>query len=262
MGNNTPILSIHVPKCAGTSLARLWAQFFGSQNVALYYEDRGLFNAASEENVLNGLPISLRNTLLRFNGGRRLYTEFIRPYRLETYSIDEIPKNIEVVHGHFTYDLFDKVYPGAIKTTVIRNPLGRMYSHLNYWKELYKQNFRLPSWFNPRMPFEEFAFHDEMINYMSLYTGKDPDEYDLVGRLEDFPRYLNELSELIGYEGEFPQIRVNVGKEGMQEDKYDEGFVREFVSAHQADYHFYDSVLKAETKRELKSEFMNGKLMR
>lgn len=95
--NNTgvEIISVHVPKTAGTTFKKVLHQVYSEETIFLDYPHRG----------------PQRNRMLK----------------------REKP-NIKVIHGHFPGNKYDLKFPEAKKIIWLRNPIERLISHYFFWK--------------------------------------------------------------------------------------------------------------------------------
>jgi hypothetical protein len=102
------IISIHVPKAAGTTMLALWKQAYGENQVLMDYDDPpGNISANYLIDPLGWLENRPRT----------------------------LPDNINVVHGHFhpsKYDLLDN----AFRLTMLRHPIDNLISIYCYWKRI------------------------------------------------------------------------------------------------------------------------------
>ena len=103
------LVSVHVPKCAGTSLRLALEQAYGRDRVHLDYDDR------------LGYPTSPIN--LDPVGFFRNAQESGYPFLAGK----------DAVHGHFHIHKYNSL-KNAMRITFVREPISRMLSHYYYWK--------------------------------------------------------------------------------------------------------------------------------
>ena len=166
------IISIHVPKCAGTSLKSALREALGSA-LMLDYGDR-LLDVSQR-----GVRIRLRRKALLLKEHEE-YAECI------------------MVHGHFYATKYLDVYPGARYVTIIRNPRDLVLSYFYYL-------LRLPAG-RPIADFakslgglEQFIVHPWFNNIISkqLWPLR-PADFSLIATLEKYQEYIAALGSMLG----------------------------------------------------------------
>jgi hypothetical protein len=105
---NQVIISVHVPKAAGTSFAVWLESVFGSGQLVRDYADRPI-DPKSEMNV------DPTGFLSRHGAARRL------------------PEGARVVHGHFWAKKYERI-ENAVRITFLRDPIERTISHYYFWR--------------------------------------------------------------------------------------------------------------------------------
>jgi len=89
------IISVHVPKTAGTTFKKVLQKVYTEEEIFFDYPHRGL----------------IRNRMLTQDRA-----------------------NIKVIHGHFPGNKYEGKYPAAKKIIWLRNPIERLISHYFFWK--------------------------------------------------------------------------------------------------------------------------------
>jgi lipopolysaccharide transport system ATP-binding protein len=171
---NLELVSIHIPKTAGTTFRTILQQQYSAERVArLDINQRGKIKLNRE--------IILHNTL---------------------------PESVKVIHGHFTYgDLMKRfnVSEEIPVVTWLRHPVTRVYSAYAYYRDILASGSRQPV---PRYvetimkggSLMEFAIHDWSRNRMSYYLdGIELDRLLFVGLQEYFAEDVGALSSLLGW---------------------------------------------------------------
>jgi hypothetical protein len=172
------IISIHIPKCGGTSFRRVLQGIYG-EGVWLNYCE-----------ILNQ-PLA-------------------RP--------GLIPSGIRCVHGHFFGDAFDELVPKPSLVTWLRHPVERVVSNYYHFlrspdvrddccRELLERGLSL----------EEFAELDWMRNEATRYmAGKPAESFEFIGILERFKDSLRIFGETFGVDvpAEPPRENVNPARTG------------------------------------------------
>jgi hypothetical protein len=106
-----PLVFMHVPKTSGASIAH------------------GLATALAPTILVSGFDRSL------FDPGRNL-TSIDDSIRCHIYtSPTSMPKNADLVAGHFAASTLIDAYPASQRCTVLREPFSRLLSHWLYWRQ-------------------------------------------------------------------------------------------------------------------------------
>lgn len=175
-----PVISVHLPKAGGTSVAGDLRRQFG---------DRALFDYG-------------RGPL----GPERDRTE------------TALPEGIELVHGHFRPGRYDAVGP-AFRFTFLRQPVDLLLSFYFYWRDLPFQGLELHRRFlDERPPIEAFAAWEPIRRLTSetFFGGYDMGRFDFIGFHETRAEDMLRLNVLAGLELE-PERRDNVTQAGNEE---------------------------------------------
>lgn len=236
-----PIASVHIPRTGGSSVRKFWLDFYGSDKVWLYSIDTGGFHRAAEDGIFSrGNPALyfVRDILVTSRLSRlyRLINQIAHQRREARKSID-LPPDFRVVHGHFSPNFIMGKAGDVRLVTVIRDPLERTLSGYFFLRNLEPvEDRRMPPWYKPDMPFEEFAFLDDMINYQTKFLkGYDLSLFDLVGttdQLACFCRFFD------------PQGRVGVARlnsSNRPEMRLTEDFLSHFRDTYSLDYNLYEA---------------------
>jgi hypothetical protein len=167
-----PLVSVHVPKCAGTSFRQVLERIYGAQ--------------------------------LWPNYG----AVFVRAQAVAGC----VPPGTAAIHGHFLADAFDDVLPGRDLVTWVRHPVERVVSNYYHFlrspdlrddccRELYER----------RLSLCEFAELDWMRNETTRYlAGKPLAEFAAVGIAERFAESLEVMARTLRWP-ELPAVpRANV----------------------------------------------------
>jgi hypothetical protein len=157
------ILSIHIPKSGGTSFGQLLEATFGTRLLRDYGDHVG-FNPPGEE--------MRRAARIAEARARR----------------DELLKDFDVIHGHYTADKYAGLFPSADFVAFFREPYQQTVSQYEYF-------LRHPEIENPAVKlFHELrATRAELIahggNQQAIYLGSmDLDEFAVVGLTEQYER--------------------------------------------------------------------------
>ncbi|MFG1422433.1 sulfotransferase family 2 domain-containing protein [Roseixanthobacter liquoris] len=178
------LVSVHVPKCAGTSLRLALQRTYGEAAVFADYAD-GVANPASAMNI------DPDRFFARWAAAD--WTRF--PYR--------------IVHGHFHPNKY-RTLPARMRATFLRDPLTRLISHYHFWRRdggqgqnpvrdyVYEQDLSL----------EDFA---HLPSIRSFYTGlffRDVDmaSFDFIGFYETAAQDMARLEKALG-------VTLHLGRE-------------------------------------------------
>lgn len=221
------LISLHLPKTAGTSFSTSLEEYFGDKLVK-DYNDKPI-NTHAVQRVLTA------TTSLVFN--------FKRDF-----------KATECIHGHFLpFKYLLSSYSHDIQfITWMRNPADRLVSHYNYWYETYDPNVSATlhkrvveeSW-----SLEKFCFSKELRNLYSQFLFAFPiEKFSFIGITENYDadfkffarKYLSEDIEA---------HRVNESSKKNNEQLIDEGFVKEVERYHAADVALYRRAIEMSHSR-------------
>ncbi len=226
------ILFDHIPKCAGTSL---------SMYLEAHYPKRQIFSTVGA---------SPRESVKLFKG---LPEEQRLGYRL--------------VKGHLANDLLGYAHPDCLKVTVLREPVDRIVSHYYYAKR--KSDHYLHSQIHElKMSLEDYAtsgLGDELRNWYTVhFAGVSPDEaelrpeesivkayevlmdrYELVGLLENFGTFVDELRRRANLRLAYQGIKSNVTKERPRIENSPPSAIRKIEELNYLDIELYKRIRAA-----------------
>lgn len=207
MGNDL-IISLHVPKTAGTS-----------------------FLAALSEKYGRGLETDYKGAIF---GKWGIVNQTISP--------ENIPAAVQCIHGHFEarrYRLFN--HAGFIAW--IRDPVERVASHYYYWKktstaqspglrgQVIRENWTL----------KDFCLSAEMKNFYTNRIFKDFDmvRFKFIGITERYAQDLKVLSDILGGKP-LKNIQRNIAVSIDYQHIADQGLRQEIKEFHGSDMDFYE----------------------
>jgi hypothetical protein len=166
------LISVHVPKCAGTSFRHVLQGVYGDR--------------------------------LWLNYGTIFVRSQARP--------EAVPPGVVCIHGHFFADAFDELFPQRQLITWLRHPVERVVSNYHHflrspdWRDdccraLYEQKLDL----------RKFAELEWMRNESARYlAGKPLSDFAFVGVAERFTESLQALSTRFGWPPRLSAPRDNV----------------------------------------------------
>lgn len=172
---NIELISLHIPKTAGTSFRNILRNTYGKRSVVR-------------------LDIDHANQI-RLN--EKVYTKSV------------LPKKIKVIHGHFTYEKLTQHFNFSEKTPLItwlRDPVDRVISNYFFLCKIIQNKLNEDDSYDnlsPRMlkTIEEFASYKENRNVMSNFLkGADLNKFTFIGSQNNFKEDLNELAKTLKWE--------------------------------------------------------------
>jgi hypothetical protein len=181
------MISVHVPKCAGTSFFRAIEAAYGAGSIRRDYDDRPLDPAA---------PMNLD------------------PDGWLARSAEAAPgalRGFRVVHGHFHMHKYRGV-KARLRVTFLRDPVERLVSHYAFWRNrpgaghalheyVLAQNLTLDAF--ARLPFLRTCFSEV------FFRGVDLGELDFIGFHDRAGADMERLSALAGVRLVLPVTNPN-----------------------------------------------------
>ncbi|NEP78865.1 MAG: methyltransferase domain-containing protein [Okeania sp. SIO3B3] len=160
----TEVISIHVPRTAGTTFKEVIKQVYSSEEIFFDYPHRG----------------GIRN---------RMLTK---------------PKpEVKIIHGHFPAPKYNQKFPAAKKIIWLRDPIKRLISLYFFWKSWQilaaSDEQDLENYQEANLSFVEFAEKPEMQNLIKLnfLQNEQLKDFYFVGIQEFFTEDLHELSVML-----------------------------------------------------------------
>ena len=219
--NNIELLSIHIPKTAGTSFRNVLKSVYGSRSVSRLDIRSG------------GKKIELERKQLRGN---------------------RLSSRIRVVHGHFRYKDFTELFECGESLPVItwmRNPVERVISNYYYLagvlaNELQEEKKGLNILAKMQRSLIEYAGNEISRNRMYKFLDGMPlEQFRFVGIHEHYREDLADLMALLGFE-KFPDYRVNVT---AQKREVDEDTLQKIRELNALDMELYEEALRLREQR-------------
>ena len=167
------LISVHIPKTAGSSFREILAARFGAR-LLLDYSDRPLAPGFHWRR--------LKQRVNPPDGRTGIETAY------------------DCVHGHFVADKYDALDKPVRCIAWLRDPVQRTISHYEYWK-------RVPDLRNPDcrrlieqdLPVEDFAALPRMRNVMTRFFGsRTPRDFFFLGTVETMVESLARFNRLTG----------------------------------------------------------------
>lgn len=157
--------------------------------------------------------------------------------------------NIECVHGHFMPVKYQRLDARRALTFVtwMREPVARMLSHYDYWRENYDERTAAP---HHRQVIEEgwtlkqFCLSEQFRNIYTQYLWGFPlERFAFIGITEYFREDMREFSERFLSTSLEPKY-LNTTKFGVSRRIVDEAFLKKVRDFHAADIQLYQRALQ------------------
>ncbi|MGD9226017.1 MAG: sulfotransferase family 2 domain-containing protein [Desulfobacterales bacterium] len=216
------IISLHLPKTAGTSFAAALEMHFQTR---FFLDNADLpINTPQYERNKAALETSLRYT-------------------------DSYFSDVECIHGHFLpikYLLMG--YKREVKfVTWMRNPVERILSHYYFWKRTYRPG-KVPSLHQKvveeNWSIERFCLGPEIRNlYWQFLWGFPIDYFDFIGITEYYETDFAYFVQHYLHDSIEPK-RLNVSSKGHGAYQIDRSFRNEIEAFHNRDIELYQSALE------------------
>lgn len=210
------MISVHIPKTAGTTFRDILARHFG-ERLLLDYADRPLASGSH---------------------WRRLKQRWAPPDDL-----CGIEDRYDCVHGHFVADKYAALDRPARLITWLRDPVQRTISHYRYWKrEPDLRNADCRRLIEHSLSLEAFAALPRMRNVMSRFFGdRTPRDFYFIGTVESFDESLQRFRRLTGIAVDAATLR-NAGDETVMGDEPSAAAIRAVEHLNRRDRALYDVV--------------------
>ncbi len=175
------IVSVHAPKCAGTSFRKILDSIFG----------------------------------------RHIWHNYGDVFTREQARTKIVPGKIRAIHGHFIADAFDDLFPRRRLITWVRHPVERLVSnYYHYLRAPDMRDDCCRMVHERRLGLRDFADLDWMRNMSTRYlAGKPIEDFAFVGVAERFGESLEAFSRALGFRRVLAMPRENVNP-GRASDRY------------------------------------------
>lgn len=205
------LLSVHIPKCAGTSFRAILQQIFAER---LWLNYGVIFNRGDAQRV-------------------------------------PVPAGVECIHGHFEADAFSEIFPNATLITWVRHPVERLVSNYHYFRRCPGDHDFFSRILNEKgLNVREFADLEGMQNVASRhFSGRKLADFKFVGVTERFADSMSHFGRTLGVESFFtvPYLNFNPERTTAQYElsRADFDYIAERNSADLAFYEGAQRVLDA-----------------
>ena len=171
------LISVHLPKCAGTSFLKVLGVQYGSRLMLDYDE----------------IPLDPESL---FQKDFPVWAEQQKSALTQDFS------RVFAVHGHFWAGKYDQALPGALKITFLRDPIRRLVSHYYYWKSKPSLPNSLHRTFVEKnaslLEFAEFPIMQNVYTKTFL-RGHTLDQFAFVGICENLAEDIQRLRRQLGW---------------------------------------------------------------
>lgn len=217
MGKNLPkLISVHVPKTAGTTFLKILSSLYGRKFKSDYLDIMNLNSV-----ILHGDKPS--NNVLNN------------------------AKKYSVIMGHFRaskYLFLDRPY-----IAWVRDPIDRAISHYYFWKKLWKKE-RKRNWDNKLSELFESGwtvvdFSKMFSNQMSYFLDCNIKHFKFIGISEEFNEELSRFDNIFGFNIKIPKKRLNVNKE---KEKISNDVRKKIAKYHDKDIELYKKALELKNR--------------
>jgi hypothetical protein len=210
------LISVHVPKCAGSSFRVALQRAYGEDEVQLDYGDRVADPAA---------PMNLDPD------------GFLERVRAGGYA--ELAQK-RVVHGHFHVGKYRYYTEPCRRITILRHPVDRTISNYHYWQHFDRHGHALHDYMLDRgLSLLQFARLPYMRHFYErvFFGGIERSVFDYVGSVETLQHDLSALSEMLGRP--LGMFQTNLGPDASSVDAEDPGVREELEQLLGSDIAFY-----------------------
>jgi hypothetical protein len=215
---NVPgVLSVHIPKTAGTS----------------FYQS--LISVLGEEAVLRVYNLRI---------GRIDVQELIQESEEFDRSVEDgPPTGVRCIHGHYIPLRYKRLQEnGWYLMTWLRDPLARLVSNYNHIRRSASTGNYVPGTIgyavlSENMDFRTYALHPFSRNYYQRFFGPSM-PYDFVGIVERNKEDMQYLSKSL-FERDLPEYFFNRSTEDQLHTSMDKGLLKAIEEWHQEDFSLY-----------------------
>ncbi len=219
------LISVHIPKCAGTSFSTVLSRIYG----------KSLLGDQVDQPMDPAMPFQKDFAAWKEEQDRK-----------------SVPDGVRCIHGHFWAGKYDKQAPDAQRVTWLRHPIKRLLSHYYFWMSKPELPHSLHKHVvQNKLSFLEFAQLPQLQNTMQniFLRGRSLDEFDFVGIQEHFAEDLDTLCRQMKWpKQQMPEERRTVHKD-YRPDGLDADTEKKLRALNEADMALYETGLQIRTRR-------------
>jgi len=221
------IISVHLPKTAGTSFKASLAAHFGEY----FREDN------NDQAISNPVPDRCRAALA---AGTTIAEQGLH--------------GVKCVHGHFlpVKYLLHSTQENLTFVTWMRDPVARMLSHYDYWRESYDERTSSPHHrqvVEERWTLKEFCLSEKFRNIYTQYLWGFPlESFSFVGITEHYHEDMRDFADRFLSNG-LDAHHLNATKHGVSRRIVDPVFLAKVHDFHAADMRLYKRALRWRQER-------------
>lgn len=190
MQTDAPIISVHVPKCAGTSFQLWLTQAYGTEDTFLDYDDLPM----DPSSPTNMDPEGFRDKFIS-----------------QTYP--GIARH-RVIHGHFLANKYDFLGDQAFRITFLRHPIERAISNYFFWRKQPRSQNRLHNYMQDnQLSWQEFV-RLPIIRYLYskvFFRDFDMNRFQFIGDASHPVEETSRLGRILGFSHALPHINQTMG---------------------------------------------------
>jgi len=202
------LISVHIPKCAGTSF----------------------------------------RTILRGIFGDKLWLNYGAAYRREEVRPGVVPPGTECIHGHFLADAFDVVFKNPRLVTWVRHPVERVVSNFQFFlRHPYNGDYFSRELHSKKLSLRQFSDMEGMRNEAARhFAGKTVDDFSFVGIADRFAESMRHFGQTFGFANlesvPVPRENVNPARPARRY-RLDPGDYRYILDRNASDLAFFDEAM-------------------
>ncbi len=221
IGNKIQVVSMHIPKTAGTSFRNMLKDHYGNDNAVRF-----------DINIVT----------------KRIDIENIK------FTKTKLEKNIRVIHGHFYYnDLVSLIdlQEGVKFITWLRDPVQRVVSNYFYLQkrlkeELDEESKGLNILAKMQKSLIEYARNEISRNRISKFLdGSNLSDFDFVGIMEYYNDDIKYIANYLGMDNPEIYMHNTTGKK----EEIDGGILKEISELNSLDIELYNQAVELREKR-------------
>ena len=220
------LISVHIPKCAGTSFSTALRRVYGNS----------LLGDQVDQPMDPEMPFQKNFAAWKEEQDRK-----------------PAPPGIRAIHGHFWAGKYERQAPHAKRITWLRHPIKRLLSHYYFWLSKPELPHSLHKYFiQNKLSLLEFAGLPQLRNLMQNLFLRDRslDQFDFVGISEHFQEDLDSLCRQMNWsKQQMTQERPTVHKD-YKPDAIDPETEKKLRALNEADFALYETGLQLRARRQ------------